>query len=326
MPAVVQHLAGLVDSLRRRVGGGDARRARHRRCRPIAVSFAGPGKTDAELRQAVAAGVTIELESRDRGATASCATASELGVRPRVAIRVNPDFAGQGLRACGWAAARSSSASTPSRCPALLDELAARRRRLRRASTCSPARRTSAPRSSCEAQRKTVDLVLELAEHVPGAGALRQPRRRLRHPLLREGRAASTWPRRRQPRRAGRRTRSRPQLPDARVVIELGRYIVGECGRLRDPRRRPQGLPRADLPRRRRRHAPPAGRLRQLRPGDPAQLPDRDRQPDGRASRPSRSRGRLPVHAARPARRQGRAARAPRSAIWSCCSRPAPTG
>ena len=33
------------------------------------ISFAGPGKTDAELRQAVAAGVTVELESVDRGRT-----------------------------------------------------------------------------------------------------------------------------------------------------------------------------------------------------------------------------------------------------------------
>ena len=33
-----------------------------------------------------------------------------------------------------------------------------------------------------------------------------------------------------QPRRRCSTTRIRPSLPDARVVIELGRYIVGECG------------------------------------------------------------------------------------------------
>ena len=71
----------------------------------------------------------------------------------------------------------------------------------------------------------------------------------------------------------------RPNLPDARVVVELGRYIVGECGvyvtRIVDRKR----VARQDLPGRRRRPAPPARRLGQLRPGDPTQLPGRDRQP-----------------------------------------------
>ena len=71
----------------------------------------------------------------------------------------------------------------------------------------------------------------------------------------------------------------RPALPEARIVIELGRYIVGECGvyvtRVVD-RKVSRGH---DLPRRRRRHAPPARGLRQLRPGDPPQLPARRRQP-----------------------------------------------
>ena len=66
------------------------------------VSFAGPGKTAAEIRQAVAGGVTIELESITE-ARRIVAAGEELGVRPRAAIRVNPDFAvkGSGMRMGG---------------------------------------------------------------------------------------------------------------------------------------------------------------------------------------------------------------------------------
>ncbi len=62
MPAVVQHLAGLVDSLDV-ASSGELRVALDTPTRPERISFAGPGKTEAELTQAVAAGVTIELES-----------------------------------------------------------------------------------------------------------------------------------------------------------------------------------------------------------------------------------------------------------------------
>ena len=45
-----------------------------------------------------------------------------------------------------------------------------------------------------------------------------------------------------------------------------------------------KGVPRADVSGGRRRPAPPARRVRQLRPGDPAKLPDRDWQPPRRAA------------------------------------------
>ena len=74
------------------------------------VSFAGPGKTELEIGQAVAAGITIELESSTE-ARRVVASGERLGVRPRVAIRVNPDFRikGSGMR---MEEVPSSSAST----------------------------------------------------------------------------------------------------------------------------------------------------------------------------------------------------------------------
>ena len=68
------------------------------------VSFAGPGKRDAELEAAIVAGVTINLES-----LAECRRALAIGERfdatPRLAVRVNPDFdlKGSGMKMGGGA-------------------------------------------------------------------------------------------------------------------------------------------------------------------------------------------------------------------------------
>ncbi|MEO8724434.1 MAG: pyridoxal-dependent decarboxylase, exosortase A system-associated [Sphingobium sp.] len=68
------------------------------------ISFAGPGKRDDELRAAMLAGATINLESEGEGARA-LALAETLGVTPRLAVRVNPDFdlKGSGMKMGGGA-------------------------------------------------------------------------------------------------------------------------------------------------------------------------------------------------------------------------------
>ncbi|MFX6258627.1 diaminopimelate decarboxylase, partial [Acinetobacter baumannii] len=55
------------------------------------ISFAGPGKRDRDLEAAIAAGVTLNLESEGEGERA-LAIGQRIGVQPRVAVRVNPDF------------------------------------------------------------------------------------------------------------------------------------------------------------------------------------------------------------------------------------------
>ena len=68
------------------------------------VSFAGPGKRDAELEAAIAAGVTLNLES-----LAECrralAIGERLGLAPKLAVRVNPifDLKGSGMKMGGGA-------------------------------------------------------------------------------------------------------------------------------------------------------------------------------------------------------------------------------
>ena len=64
---------------------------------PAGISFAGPGKRDRELESAIAAGVTLNIESATEGERA-LRIGDRLGVRPRFAVRVNPDF---GLRSSG---------------------------------------------------------------------------------------------------------------------------------------------------------------------------------------------------------------------------------
>jgi diaminopimelate decarboxylase len=68
------------------------------------LSFAGPGKRDDELAAAIAAGVTLNLESEGEAARA-LAIAAAAGRRPGLAVRVNPDFElrGSGMRMGGGA-------------------------------------------------------------------------------------------------------------------------------------------------------------------------------------------------------------------------------
>jgi diaminopimelate decarboxylase len=71
----------------------------------LPISFAGPGKRDAELEQAITAEITINLESEGEAARV-LTIAGSLGIRPKVAVRVNPPFAlkGAGMKMGGAAA------------------------------------------------------------------------------------------------------------------------------------------------------------------------------------------------------------------------------
>lgn len=90
MPAVVQHFASLVDGID--VASLNEMRVALDTPMPAQkISFAGPGKSYAELRAAIAAGITLNVESEQELATAAH-LGEELGLAPRIAIRVNPDF------------------------------------------------------------------------------------------------------------------------------------------------------------------------------------------------------------------------------------------
>ena len=90
MPEVVNHMAGLVDGLDV-ASAGELDIAIKSRIEREHISFAGPGKTISELRQAIDTGIIINIESETEMHRIA-AIAKETGTRPSVAIRVNPDF------------------------------------------------------------------------------------------------------------------------------------------------------------------------------------------------------------------------------------------
>ena len=71
---------------------------------PARISFAGPGKRNAELEAAISAGATLNLES-EGALDRALELAGRLGKAPRLAIRVNPDFdlKGSGMKMGGGA-------------------------------------------------------------------------------------------------------------------------------------------------------------------------------------------------------------------------------
>jgi diaminopimelate decarboxylase len=103
-PQVIAALATIVDGLDIASGGElvlveHAAPGNH-------VSFAGPGKRDEEIEAAIQIGVTLNLESEGE-ATRALAAAERLGITPKLAVRVNPDFSlkGSGMKMGGGAAA-----------------------------------------------------------------------------------------------------------------------------------------------------------------------------------------------------------------------------
>lgn len=100
---LLKHMLNLVDGFDI-ASGGELAIVRDADIEPAHVSFAGPGKRDAELETAIAAGVTLNLESEGEAARA-LAIAERLGVVPRLAIRVNPafDLKGSGMKMGGGA-------------------------------------------------------------------------------------------------------------------------------------------------------------------------------------------------------------------------------
>ena len=90
MPAVVQHIAQLVDGLDI-ASVGEMRLALASETPAHSITFTGPGKGLEELSAAIEAGVTINLESEiQMQQVAQLAEAA--GQRPRVMVRINPDF------------------------------------------------------------------------------------------------------------------------------------------------------------------------------------------------------------------------------------------
>lgn len=225
MPAVVQHLCGLVD-------GFDVASALEMRVvldTPVAachVSFAGPGKTTADLSQAVAAGVTIEIESAGE-ARRLAAVGEALGLRPRAALRVNPDFhvKGSGMRMGGGP--QQFGVDAEEALPVIC-QIAACGLDFVGFHVFAGSQNLHAD-ILCEAQRNIAELFQRLAakardpvRYLNMGGGFGVPYYEKDQPLD-LAKVADNLARTVDEILA-------PNFPDARIVTELGRYIVSECG------------------------------------------------------------------------------------------------
>ena len=90
MPALVQHMAGLVDGFDVS-STGELKIALDTTMAAENISMTGPGKSEADLSRAVAAGVLIHIES-SRELERIARIGDRLGCVPRVAVRINPEF------------------------------------------------------------------------------------------------------------------------------------------------------------------------------------------------------------------------------------------
>ncbi len=192
---------------------------------PERIAFAGPGKRDEELRQALAAEITITLES-ERELPRVLAHAESLGIAPHLALRLNPDFE---LKRAGM---KMGGGAKPfgidlERAPALLESLQAAGLALEGLHLYAGSQSLDAE-TLVAVQRASFDRLVRLAERLPApprwlnlGGGFGIPYFPGEQPLALEP--------------VGENLRALAAelhrlLPATELVIELGRYLVGEAG------------------------------------------------------------------------------------------------
>lgn len=223
MPAVVQHLARITDGL-------DVASAKEMSVAldtgidPAQITFAGPGKSAGEIRQAVAAGITMTAESEAQ-LDLAIAAGNAIGVVPRVALRVNPAFE---LKASGMKMGGGPKAFgiDEALVPALLDRMRSEGIKLTGLHIFGGSQNLKAD-AIVDAQSRTYELGLRLAEHwgkglewLNLGGGFGVPYFPGEQPLDLAPVAANL---------EGLCTRAASEL-GAPLVIELGRYLVAHAG------------------------------------------------------------------------------------------------
>ncbi len=224
MPALVAHIASRVDGLDV-ASAGEMRVALDAGMPAAAISFAGPGKRPQELRQAVAAGVCLNAESITELQRLHEASQA-LGVPARVALRVNPDFElkSSGMRMGGGAKPFGIDAEA---IPAALRRLAELELQFEGFHLYAGSQSLRAE-ALIDAQSASFELALRLAADAPGplrilnlGGGFGVPyfpgEARLDLAPIADHLAALD-------------AQLLSAQPQARLALELGRYLVAEAG------------------------------------------------------------------------------------------------
>ncbi|QLC24091.1 pyridoxal-dependent decarboxylase, exosortase A system-associated [Parasphingopyxis algicola] len=223
-PSVIQHLMDKTDGLDM-ASGGELERVRDCGADMAHVSFAGPGKRDPELELAISLGATLNLESETE-AERALAIGHRLGVTPRLAVRVNPDFElkGSGMSMGGGA---KPFGVDQERVPALVEHILGKGADWRGFHIYSGSQSLDADAIS-ESQEASIALAAKLALAIGEApksvnlgGGFGIPYTANDTPLDVEAVGA-----RLSEALAGRD----PILADTQFMIELGRWLIGEAG------------------------------------------------------------------------------------------------
>jgi diaminopimelate decarboxylase len=224
MPALVQHMAGLVDGLDV-ASGGEMKVALDTGMAPARISFAGPCKSEAELSQAVAAGVCVNIES-EREILLLARLSQQTGLQAQAVLRVNPDFElrSSGMKMGGGAKQFGIDAE---QVPAMLKLAAGEGLDIAGFQIFSGSQSLKAD-AIIEAQSRAVELALQLAGDAPHA---------IRKLNIGGGFGIAYFPGERALELAPigahlalLQQQVRGVLPQAQLAIELGRYLVGEAG------------------------------------------------------------------------------------------------
>lgn len=224
MPALVSYMTSLVDGLDV-ASAGELRIALNAGTAPTDISFAGPGKTERELEQAVAAGVLVNVESF-REIRLLAAITQRTGKAARVAVRVNPDFElkTSGMKMSGGPKQFGLDAEVV---PDALQEIGRSGLAFEGFHIFSGSQNLR-HEAICEAQQKTLALAESLAATAPGPVRILNLGGGFGIPYFKGDAPLALGP-------IGENLhelveRAAVSLSGAKLVIELGRYLVGEAG------------------------------------------------------------------------------------------------
>ncbi len=224
MPAVVQHLSSLVDGFDV-ASVAEMRVALDTSISSSDISFAGPGKSRDELQAAISSRIIVNMESFTELDTI-LRLGNELGETPRVAVRINPDFElkTSGMKMAGGAKQFGVDAE---QAPDLLRKILAADLDFQGLHIFCGSQNLYA-KALAEAQEKTFGLAYRLCDEVGCSlktlnigGGFGIPYFPGEQPLDLENTGNIL---------EGMMEDVRLCLPDTRIVLELGRYIVGETG------------------------------------------------------------------------------------------------
>jgi len=224
MPALLSCLAPVVDGMDV-ASGRELLAALDAGCSASSISFAGPGKREGELRQALAAGVLLHIESF-REVELLARLSAEMALPARVAVRVNQDLElrGAGMRMGGGAQVFGVDLEQVRRDHLISHVLAALSAKV----STEDLSQVLKAELLVELIDRSVSMLLQLQAHLPGpvlqvnlGGGWGIPYFPNEQPLdvqpVRSALLAA-------------QQRLHGQWPQARLVVELGRFLVAEAG------------------------------------------------------------------------------------------------